>query len=169
MSSSYITTCATLIILLLLMTHALGINNLSDVLETVWEARSKWYNIGLKLGTSSGTLDSISSKGRDDPDLCITPMIKDWLNNGNPQPTWAAVAKALKSPMVGYGHLAEQLPVWTYCRFLFIVLCKILYIIHCGIVCVYFAFFDRNENVYPIQSYIKSEDISSKWFFSSLE
>ena len=80
-------------------------------MEAVWEARSKWYNIGLKLGTSPGTLDAISVTGRDNPNLYITLMMKEWLKNGHPQPTWAAVAKALKSPMVGYGHLAEQLAV----------------------------------------------------------
>ena len=89
----------------------LDISNLSDVLEAVWEARSKWYNIGLKLGTSAGTLDSIKTGSKENPDECVTAMIKDWLNNGNPRPTWAAVARALKSPMVGYGHLAEQLHV----------------------------------------------------------
>ena len=88
----------------------LTINDLGDVLEAVWEARSKWYNIGLKLGTSAGSLDSVSLAGRDNPDLCVTAMIKDWLNNSKLRPTWAAVTKALKSPMVGYGHLAEQLP-----------------------------------------------------------
>ena len=70
----------------------------------------RWYNIGLKLGTPPGTLDSIDQKENQNPDKCITSTIKDWLNNGKPQPTWAAVAKALRSPMVGYGQLAEQLP-----------------------------------------------------------
>ena len=88
-------------------------NDLRDVQKVVWEARSRWYNMGLKLGTSPGTLNAIRLTERDDPDLCITHMIKDWLNNGNPQPTWAAVAKALKSPIVGYGYLAEQLPKHT--------------------------------------------------------
>ena len=93
------------------MNLSLGINNFSDVLEAVWEARSKWYNIGLKLGTSPGTLDAIKASSKENVDDCITAMIKDWLKNGNPRPTWAAIAKALKSPMVGYGHLAEQLPM----------------------------------------------------------
>ena len=87
----------------------LSINDLGAVLEAVWEARSRWYNMGLKLGTSPGTLDAIKLEAKESPDNCITAMIKDWLNNGKPRPTWAAVAKALRSPMVGYGHLAEQL------------------------------------------------------------
>ena len=87
----------------------LCIDDLGDVLEAVWEARSKWYNIGLKLGTSPGTLDSIGKATNHNPDDCITATIKDWLNNGKPKPKWAAVAKALKSPMVGYTYLAEKL------------------------------------------------------------
>ena len=77
----------------------------------MWEARSKWYNIGLKLGVPVGTLDSISKAANQNPDDCFTAMIKDWLRNGKPKPTWATVAKALKSPMVGYAQLAEQLPL----------------------------------------------------------
>ena len=87
----------------------LSIDDLCDVLELVWEARAMWYNIGLKLGTSPGTLDAINTANRN-PDDCLRVLIKDWLNNGKPNPTWAAVAKALRSPMVGYGHLAEQIP-----------------------------------------------------------
>ena len=91
----------------------LDINDLGDVLEAVWEARARWYIIGLKLGTSPGTLDAIKTGAKENPDDCIMAMIKDWLNNGKPRPTWAAVAKALKSPMVGYAHLAELLPPRT--------------------------------------------------------
>ena len=76
----------------------------------MWEARAKWYNIGLKLGISAGSLDAINKAANQNPDDCITAVIKDWLKNGKPKPSWAAVAKALKSPMVDYGHLAEQLP-----------------------------------------------------------
>ena len=95
---------------LLYFAGALTIDDLGDVLESVWEARVKWYNIGLKLGISVGTLDSISKANNQDPDDCLTAMIKDWLKNGKPKPSWAAVAKALKSRMVGYAQLAEELP-----------------------------------------------------------
>ena len=88
----------------------LTIGDLGNVLEAVWEARVNWFNIGLKLGISVGTLDSIEATGQN-PDKCLTAMIKDWLKNGKPKPSWAQLAKALKSPMVGYAQLAEQLPV----------------------------------------------------------
>ena len=88
----------------------LTIDNLGDVLEAAWEARAKWYNIGLKLGISAGTLDSIGKANNQNPDDCLTAMIKDWLRTGRPKPSWAAVANALKSPMVGHAQLAEKLP-----------------------------------------------------------
>ena len=78
-------------------------------MEVVWEARSKWYNIGLKLGISPGTLDAIENQANQNLDKCFTTMIKDWLNNGKTQPTWAAITHALKSPMVGYSDLANKL------------------------------------------------------------
>ena len=87
---------------------SLSIADLRTVLVAVWEARVKWYNIGLELGTSSDTLDSIKIKCREDPDECVTAMIKEWLNNGKPPPSWTALAEALRSPMVGCAHLAEQ-------------------------------------------------------------
>ena len=92
------------------MVAELTIDNLGDVLEVVWEARGKWYNIGLKLDISVGTLDSISKANNQDPDDCLTAMIKDWLRNGKLKPSWAKLTEALKSPMVGYAQLAEKLP-----------------------------------------------------------
>ena len=75
----------------------------------------KWFNIGLKLGISVGTLNAIKKNNSQDPDDCLTAMLEYWLNNGKPKPSWAAVANALKSPMVGYAHLAEQLPWQSTC------------------------------------------------------
>lgn len=69
----------------------------------------KWFNIGIQLGTSVSALDVIHVSEQGDPDNCITAMIKNWLRSVDIQPTWAALARALRSPTVGCGHLAEQL------------------------------------------------------------
>ena len=58
---------------------------------------------------SAGTLDSIKAISQN-PDDCLTAIIKDWLKNGKPKPSWAELAKALKSRMVGYAQLAEEFP-----------------------------------------------------------
>ena len=82
---------------------------MTDVLESVWEARIKWYHIGLGLGIAPGTLDSIKSAEKQNPDECITTMINDWLRDGKPEPTWKVIDKALRSPLVGCGKLADKL------------------------------------------------------------
>lgn len=89
----------------------LGINDLGDVLEAVWEARRKWYYLGLKLGTSPSTLDEIKAANQNDEDSAssITEVVKGWLNSGRDDHTWATVAKALRSPMVGCAELADKL------------------------------------------------------------
>ena len=78
-------------------------------MEAVWEARKKWYYLGLKLGTSPNTLDEIKAANQSDEDS-ITEVIKGWLNSDRNDRMWATVAKALKSPMVGCAELADQLP-----------------------------------------------------------
>ena len=75
----------------------------------MWEARSKWYYIGLELGISPGTLKAIKKNDNQDPDECLTAMLEYWLNNGKPKPSWTAVADTLKSSMVGYAELAKKL------------------------------------------------------------
>ena len=98
-----------------MFTDKLTADDLGDVLEAVWEARVKWFNIGLKLGISAGTLNAIKKKNNQDPDDCLTAMLEYWLNNGKPKPSWTTVANALKSPMVAHAQLAEQLPKQNTC------------------------------------------------------
>ena len=104
-----------IILMIIFVPGKLTIDHLADVLEAVWEARVKWFNIGLKLGISAGTLDSIGKANNQNPDDCLTAMIKYWLRNGRPKPSWAAVANALKSPLVEHAQLAEQLPQQSTC------------------------------------------------------
>ena len=85
----------------------LGIKDLSKVQKAAWDARPKWYNIGLELNIDPGTLDSIegSNKGIDDR---FRVMLTTWLKMIDPTPTWEALAEALRSPIVGHEQLAKQ-------------------------------------------------------------
>ena len=67
----------------------------------------KWYNIGLELEIDPGTLDAIKTDN-DNSDDRFQAMLKTWLKTVQPKPTLAALAEALQSPTVGFGHLAEQ-------------------------------------------------------------
>ena len=87
----------------------LDIGDLVDVQNSVWEARMKWYNIGLGLLISPGTLDAIKGNERGICERCFREILKNWLNRSNPKPTWTELAGVLRSPSVGYERLAEQL------------------------------------------------------------
>ena len=82
--------------------------DLRKVQRATWEARVKWYNIGLELDIDPGTLDTIKNDN-DNSDDRFRAMLKTWLKMVQPKPTLAALAEALQSPTVEFGHLAEQL------------------------------------------------------------
>ena len=88
----------------------LTIDDLRSVQRAIWDARSCWYNIGLKLGLDPDTLGAIRMDKRDNIDNCFTEMLTHWLRQVNPPHTWSALADALRSPTVGYKELliAEQ-------------------------------------------------------------
>ena len=80
------------------------------VLAMVWEARSKWYNIGLELGISSETLECIRANDRDDTEKCFVDMIKRWLQSDEVEnKSFKALVRALKSPSVGREQVAEDM------------------------------------------------------------
>ena len=86
-------------------------NDLGEILEVTWEARAKWYNIGLSLRISPDNLDTIKRDHRDVSEECFKEMLKVWLRGTRPKPEWAALTKAMISPMVGYRQLTEEFPV----------------------------------------------------------
>jgi len=92
----------------------LTLEDLSDVRGALFEARAKWYDIGIELKLSIGTLNTIREDFPQAAD-CLREMCINWLKRINPSPSWAALAKALESPPVGEGHLAQQLRD-KYCR-----------------------------------------------------
>ena len=84
-------------------------NDLAVVQRALWEGRAKWYNIGLELGLTAGTLDAIQQTNRDHTDHCFRATLKEWLSRGDLHPSWSTLATALRVQPVGLGHLAEQL------------------------------------------------------------
>ena len=100
----------------------LSITDLGTVQRKTWEARAKWYNIGLELDIDPGTLDTIIGNN-DDIDNRFRVMLVTWLKMVNPKPTWEALAEALRSPTVGCEHLAEQV---FHGKLVFVVACKVM-------------------------------------------
>jgi len=86
----------------------LTLEDLGELIQAMYEARAKWYHIGVQLKLSVGTLDAIRSEFSDTT-ACLTEMCSHWLRRIDPHPSWVALIGALKSPPVGEGQLAQQL------------------------------------------------------------
>ena len=81
--------------------------DLLNVMEELADVRAKWYNIGLGLGLSVGTLDGIKADHSNTLD-CLREALKTWLKT-LPPPTWSKVVKALKTQTVAEASLAAHL------------------------------------------------------------
>ena len=87
----------------------LCIDDLHKVQTATWEARAKWYNCGLALGITAGTLDAVKKSNHGDCDDCFTEILKKWLQKARPSPSWISLCIALEDPSVGHHELAESL------------------------------------------------------------
>ena len=90
-------------------THTLTVNDLATVQRKVWEGRPKWYNLGLELGLTPGTLDSIKQTNHYDTDECFKATLKEWLSKPELDRSWSKLAKSLNEKTVGFGYLAEEI------------------------------------------------------------
>ena len=86
----------------------LSVEDLSVVMEELNDTRVKWYNIGLQLRMSIGTLDAIKEQ-YDDFSHCLRETLKAWLKTCPSAPTWNNIVAALKSSTVGEVRLAADL------------------------------------------------------------
>ena len=66
-----------------------------------------WY-IGLQLGLASTVLEGIEHQYARTEDM-LRAMLKEWLKQVDPVPTWVALIRALKSKTVKEPSLAEKL------------------------------------------------------------
>ena len=82
--------------------------DLLNVMEELADVRAKWYNIGLGLGQSVGTLNSIETEHSNTSDSLRTTLMK-WLNAYSPPPTWSKVVEALRTKTVDEARLAAHL------------------------------------------------------------
>ncbi len=87
-----------------------------DLLEAIFAANTKWYNLGLRLGLRASLLDTINTRWQGDPEVCLREMLKEWLKGGSSKapPTWQELVKALGSTAVREAALASKLRA-KYC------------------------------------------------------
>ena len=88
----------------------LRIGDPKTVRAAIWDARAKWYNLGIELDIPVGTLDAIKLANFHQPDDCVTAMIKEWLQSpAELKCTWKALVEAIKSPIVDNPSLALEI------------------------------------------------------------
>ena len=68
---------------------------------------AKWEAIGISLQLDSGLLDIIKEDNPNDCRACLREMLKEWMKQVNPPPSWSAIIKAVKD--AGYSFLARKL------------------------------------------------------------
>ena len=77
----------------------------ADVLDALWAARVKWYNIGVRFKIKPSDLDPINMEM--DVDTKLQKMIRVWLNSGR-NCTWKAVVEALSHHTVDMLKVAKE-------------------------------------------------------------
>lgn len=86
----------------------LTVNDLRTVHKAVWDAHTKWMDIGLELDLRVADLTAIDEAHHGDVGRCFNEMLSLWLRKVDPPATWSAMVAALRDPDIGYGDLAEQ-------------------------------------------------------------
>ena len=80
------------------------------ILDNISTLAAGWFNLGVALGLSSGTLKAIESNYPRDTHRCLTEMVIAWLQmKDNSQPSWQSLASALSSPSVGRVEIATMI------------------------------------------------------------
>ena len=77
----------------------------------MWNARTKWYFIGVRFGLAAPQLDAIDVEEKE-VDEKFRKMVKKWLETGEGC-TWNAVYDALKHPTVGIQPAKGMLMCFT--------------------------------------------------------
>ncbi len=78
-----------------------------EVHTALYQARSKWYFIGMLLGIHPTTLECIKIEERR-IEQQYSKMLSTWLRNSDDR-SWKALAKVLRSPVVGRSDIAAQI------------------------------------------------------------
>ena len=87
-------------------------DDLVYVMEEILDVSADWYDLGLQLKLSIGTLKSIRAEFSA-PKHLLRETLNAWLTTGD-NPSWKTLTDALRSRMVGASQLAAALET-KYC------------------------------------------------------
>ena len=94
---------------------SLNIGDLGVVLNELYPARGKWFNLGLQLGVPVADLQKIESEYKNDHGTCLRQMLIKWLESG--KGSWESLCQGLASPMVqGDDHSLVARLREKYCK-----------------------------------------------------
>ena len=80
------------------------------ILNNISTLAAGWFNLGVAVGLSSGTLKAIESNYPKDAHRCLTEMVIAWLQmKDNVQPSWQSLASALSSPSINRVEIATMI------------------------------------------------------------
>ena len=80
---------------------------LKDLVEELHFVVTKWHPIGIKLEVPTSFLKIIARKHKDDSQQAFTELMTEWMEQTDPEPSWAGIVEALRSRSVGEGRLAD--------------------------------------------------------------
>ena len=84
--------------------------SLRTILDSISTLTAEWFNLGVALGLSYGTLREIDSNHRGEAHRCLTEMVGAWLKmKDNSQPSWQSLVSALSSPAVNRIEIATMI------------------------------------------------------------
>ena len=82
--------------------------DLGVVHTKLYDARAEWFEIGLALNISNGTLEAIEVEQLKNQGKCLRKMLAHRIQYGDPL-TWTDLCSCLESPTVGRRDLAEEI------------------------------------------------------------
>ena len=85
--------------------EALSIDDLGDLYAKLYNARNKWFDIGLALNIKFSALESIESEKQNNSD-CLRQMLAHRIQSGGLL-TWADLSGCLRHPTVERNDLAS--------------------------------------------------------------
>ena len=99
--------CDTNIISVLVTSQSTVRPQLRDLMRELWSTAAEWENIGINLEIPDGNLIQIKADHPNDSSNCMREMLRVYLRQVNPPPSWEAVAETLD--FLGHSDLAENI------------------------------------------------------------
>ena len=88
--------------------NCLTTNDLKEILDKLWDVRTKWFDIGIQLSLKVSDLDAIKLSNNNKPGDCFREMLTHRLRQ-LPGASWENLLCALSLETVGYCSFAESI------------------------------------------------------------